>query len=272
MIAGACLRPDCCEEQQAVPHCKRVHPVKYDAKGFFFAIGTELPKESPNRNIADFRAVLFDLDGTLLHTVPELAHAANCMLAELGRPPLPEALIGSFVGRGIRRTVSSSLAGVRDGEVDPELLARGLAIFERVYSEHPGSRTEFFPGVMEGLERLHAAGMPMGVVTNKAGRFTLQLLEIMGLARFFGAVVSGDTLAVQKPRPEPLWHACAQLGAPVAETLFIGDSKHDVAAGRAAGCAVWCVPYGYNEGEPAQSLACDRMVASLAEAAALICP
>ncbi len=268
MIAGAFSRPDCRAELQAAPRCKRVNTVKYDARGLFFAIGFDLP----NNNSAEFRAVLFDLDGTLLHTVPELAHAANCMLAELGRPPLPEALIGSFVGRGIRRTVSSSLAGVRDGEVDPELLARGLPIFERVYSEHPGSRTEFFPGVMEGLERLHAAGMPMGVVTNKAGRFTLQLLDIMGLARFFGAVVSGDTLAVQKPRPEPLWHACAQLGAPVAETLFIGDSKHDVAAGRAAGCAVWCVPYGYNEGELAHSLACDRMVASLAEAAELICP
>lgn len=228
--------------------------------------------DSTQVRAARFHAVLFDLDGTLLHTVPELAHAANRMLEELGRPTLSEALIGSFVGRGIRRTVQSSLAGTRDGEVDAALLERGLAVFERVYNERPGARTEFFPGVMEGLEHLHAAGMPMAVVTNKAGRFTLQLLELMGLSRFFGSVVSGDTLDVQKPRPEPLWHACAQLGVPAAEALFIGDSKHDVAAGRAAGCAVWCVPYGYNEGEPATTLACDRMVSSLAEAARLIRP
>lgn len=216
--------------------------------------------------------MLFDLDGTLLHTVPELAHAANRMLVELGRPMLSEALIGSFVGRGIRRTVGSSLAGRRDGEVDLALLERGLVVFERVYNEQPGARTQIFPGVMEGLERLRAAGLPMAVVTNKAGRFTLQLLDIMGMSHFFGVVVSGDTLAVQKPAPEPLWHACAQLQVPAEASLFIGDSKHDVAAGRAAGCAVWCVPYGYNEGEPATALACDRMVASIAEAAALICP
>jgi phosphoglycolate phosphatase len=237
-----------------------------DAKPFSLLM-SGLPVPSSTR----FRAVLFDLDGTLLHTVPELAHAANRMLQELGLPMLPEALIGSFVGRGIRRTVSSSLAGQRDGEVGEELLSRGLAIFERVYAEQPGSRTLVFPGVMEGLERLAAANLPMGVVTNKAGRFTLQLLDIMGMSRYFGVVVCGDTLAVQKPAPEPLWHACAQLKVAPGDVLFIGDSKHDVAAARAAGCAVWCVPYGYNEGEPADTLACDRMVASLAEAASLIC-
>ena len=226
-----------------------------------------LTENAPN---ARFRAVLFDLDGTLLHTVPELAHAANRMLAELGLPPLPEALIGSFVGRGIRRTVSSSLAGRLDGPVSASLLERGLAVFERVYAEQPGSRTVPFPGVREGLDLLAAAGVPMGVVTNKAGRFTGQLLDIMGLSRYFGSVVCGDTLAVQKPAPEPLWHACKTLGVDAADALFIGDSKHDVATARAAGCPIWCVPYGYNEGDLPETLAADRMVESLAEAANLV--
>ncbi len=214
--------------------------------------------------------MLFDLDGTLLHTVPELAHAANRMLEELGLPRLPEELIGSFVGRGIRRTVSSSLAGKMDGAVEPALLERGLAVFERVYAERPGALTVPFPGVLEGLQRLAAADIPMGVVTNKAGRFTGQLLDIMDMSRYFRSVVCGDTLAVQKPAPEPLWHACKTLGVVASDVLFIGDSKHDVATARAAGCAVWCVPYGYNEGEPPETLRADRMVASLAEAAELI--
>lgn len=219
---------------------------------------------------ARYSAVLFDLDGTLLHTVPELAHAANRMLAELGLPQLPEALVGTFIGRGIRRTVSSSLAGRMDGPVEPGLLERGLALFERFYSEQPGARTFPFPGVREGLDRLAAAGIPMGVVTNKAGRFTAQLLDIMDLSRYFGSVVCGDTLAVQKPAPDPLWHACGMLGVNARDVLFIGDSGHDVATARAAGCAIWCVPYGYNEGAPPESLAADLMVRDLAEAAELI--
>ena len=217
-----------------------------------------------------FRAVLFDLDGTLLHTVPELAHAANRMLAELGMRPLPEALIGTFVGRGIRRTVSSSLAGRLDGPVEPGLVERGLALFERFYAEQPGALALPFPGVREGLDRLAAGGVPMGVVTNKAGRFTVQLLDIMDLSRYFGSVVCGDTLAVQKPAPDPLWHACRTLGVDARDALFIGDSRHDVATARAAGCAIWCVPYGYNEGEPPESLAADRMVPDIAAAAELI--
>lgn len=246
-------------------------------------IGIEDPARNPackpapgNPSLTDspatpFRAVLFDLDGTLLHTAPELAHAANCMLSELGRPAVTEALVASFIGGGIRRTVKAAIAGAMHVEVDAALLERGLAIFKRAYAGEAGQRTTAYPGVIEGLERFAAAGMPLGIVTNKAGRFTVDLLQRMGLARYFGAVVCGDTLAVQKPAPEPLWHACAQLQAPAHESLFIGDSKHDVAAARAAGCTVWCVPYGYNEGEPVATLACDRIVSGIAEAAALLC-
>jgi phosphoglycolate phosphatase len=104
-------------------------------------------------------------------------------------------------------------------------------------------------------------------VTNKAGRFTQDLLERADLARFFHCVVSGDTVARKKPDPLPMLHACERLGARAAETLVIGDSLNDVQAARAAGCAVWCVPYGYNEGRPVSELECDAVVESLVEAA-----
>jgi phosphoglycolate phosphatase len=107
----------------------------------------------------------------------------------------------------------------------------------------------------------------LGVVTNKAGRFTEAILERTGLRQRFGVVVSGDTLAQRKPHPGPVLHAARVLGTGVAETLFIGDSRNDVAAARAAGCRVWLVPYGYSEGEDVASLAADAIVPDIEAAA-----
>lgn len=217
-----------------------------------------------------YGAVLFDLDGTLLDTVPDLAYAANRMLAELGRPSLPDALIATFVGRGIPKLVERALSGSANGSVPSGTLRTGLDIFERCYAEESGRRSACYPGVLKGLESLADAGIPMGVVTNKASRFTHDLLERMRLRHYFAVVVSGDTLREKKPDPAPVRHACEQIGVAPSGALFIGDSRHDVAAGHAAGCAVWCVPYGYNEGGSIGSLGCDRVVPNLAVAAGWI--
>jgi len=217
-----------------------------------------------------YRAVLFDLDGTLLDTVPDIACAANRMLAELGRAALPDSLIATFVGRGIQKLVERTLSASFNGNVPSDGLKQGQEIFERCYAEESGRRSVFYPGVLAGLERLAGAGMPMAVVTNKAARFTHDLLARVDLTRYFSAVVSGDTLPVKKPDPAPVLHACAQLGVAPDGALFIGDSRHDVAAGHAAGCAVWCVPYGYNEGALVDSLQCDRLVPDLDVAAGWI--
>lgn len=214
-----------------------------------------------------YRAVLFDLDGTLLDTVPDLACSANRMLAELHHPGLSEALVTTFVGRGIAKLVERVLAGSIEGTVPAAQLQAGLDIFERCYGEESGLRSRPYPGVESGLRRLAAAGMPMAIVTNKAARFTLELLDRIELRQYFRVVVSGDTLAVRKPDPLPVRHACEQLGVAPEDALFIGDSRHDVAAGRGAGCAMWCVPYGYNEGVPVETLNCDRIVPDIDTAA-----
>jgi phosphoglycolate phosphatase len=124
-----------------------------------------------------------------------------------------------------------------------------------------------FPGVIEGLRALHAAGLPLACITNKAERFTVDLLQRTGLDGFFAVVICGDTVARKKPDPEPVLTACARLDVRPADALMIGDSANDVQAARAAGCPVWCVPYGYNEGQPVESLDCDAFVPDLAEAA-----
>ena len=208
------------------------------------------------------RSITIDLDGTLLDTVPDLAAAANAMLRELGRPELPIETIAAFIGRGIPKLVARCLPDLDDDAVD-----QAQAVFRRHYAVENGRRSRLFPGVLEGLQAFRAAGLPMAVITNKAAAFTEPLLVATQLNSWFEFAVSGDSLAHKKPHPAQLLHACERMGTVPAENLHIGDSHHDAVAARAAGCPVFIVPYGYNEGEDVQGIDCDAIVASLAEAA-----
>lgn len=216
------------------------------------------------------KAVMIDLDGTLADTIPDLAEAANMMLRELNQPGLGRELIRTFVGKGIPKLVERSLAGNLEGSVPAGLLARALPIYERCYAEVNGKHTVIYPGVSEGLRRLRAMQLPLACVTNKAERFTLALLEHLQLARCFEQVIAGDTLPRKKPDPQPLLHACRGFGIAPGDMLMIGDSANDVEAARAAGCPVFCVTYGYNEGRDVRELDVDAIVASLIEATRLI--
>lgn len=217
------------------------------------------------------KAVLLDLDGTLLDTVLDLHAAANGMLADLGRPPVAVADIRAYVGRGIPNLVKRVLAGKLEAADDPAPPPDdALASFKKHYKHFNGRAAKPFPGVMDGLAALKAKGLPLGVITNKAQAFTLPLLERTGLAPFMSVTVSGDQLPKPKPDPMPLVWACGRMDVSPADTLMVGDSVHDFKAGRAAGCKVFLVPYGYNEGQDVQGLAADAIVASIVEAAALI--
>jgi len=213
---------------------------------------------------------MIDLDGTLADTIPDLAEAANMMLRELGRPALELPLIRTFVGKGIPRLVERLLAGNLEGRVDGGLLAHALPIYERCYAEANGRHTVIFPGVREGLQALDAMALPLACVTNKAERFTRALLDHLQLASSFERIIAGDTLPRKKPDPEPLLHACRGFGIVPRDMLMIGDSANDVEAARAAGCPVFCVDYGYNEGRDVRELDVDAIVASLIEATRLI--
>ncbi len=214
------------------------------------------------------RAVLLDLDGTLLDTAPDI-HAAACgMLRDLGRPELSLAEIRGYVGRGIPNLVKRVIAGALEAADDPAPPPPdALASFKRHYAGANGRSARPFPGVMRGLAALKAKGFPLAVITNKAGAFTLPLLERTGLAPYFDAVVSGDLLPRAKPDAMPLVWACGRLGVSPADALIVGDSLHDFHAGRAAGCRVFLVPYGYNEGRDVRDLACDAIVSSIEDAA-----
>jgi phosphoglycolate phosphatase len=211
------------------------------------------------------KAVLIDLDGTLLDTVPDLADAANAMLAELGRLTLPVDTVRDFVGKGIPNLVGRCLG--YPGESAAPDAQTALAVFWRHYAAVNGRRTRVYPGVVEGLQALRRAGLKTACVTNKAAAFTGPLLESTGLADLLDMTVSGDTLIEKKPHPLPFLHICAAFGIAPAEALVVGDSRNDVAGARAAGCPVFCVPYGYSEGEDVRDLGADAIVGTLEEAA-----
>lgn len=213
---------------------------------------------------------MIDLDGTLLDTIPDLAAATNLMLEALGEAALPLGTVRNFVGKGIPRLVERALARDIDGKAGVEVMARALPMFERFYAEVNGRHTTMYPGVREGLELMRGAGFRLACVTNKAGAFALPLLERMGLAPFFEQTVSGDTLPRKKPDPMQLLHVCSEFGIAPARMLMIGDSGNDVQAARAAGCPVFCVPYGYNEGHDVQSLEVDAIVGALTDCIPLI--
>ncbi len=205
------------------------------------------------------KAVLLDLDGTLLDTVGDIANAANMMRASLGFAPLDPALIRTFVGKGIPNLVSKSLKDAV-GEVGPTALKVAVANFERQYEKCFGDSSLPFPGVIDGLNALKDKGFRLGCVTNKVEKFTLPLLEKTGLNAYFEITVSGDSLPEKKPHPLPLKHAADFFGCAPAEMLLIGDSMNDAEAARAAGSPVFIVPYGYNEGQELRGLDCDAFI------------
>ena len=212
------------------------------------------------------RAIAFDLDGTLLDTIHDLAGAVNALLEELGLSALPKAEIRDMVGKGMANLVRRALAratGVSPAAIEDVEVASALAAYQRHYAARLGRETKAFPGLTETLTRLRSMGFPLAIVTNKATRFVRPHLERAGIAGYFAQVVGGDDLPAKKPDPAPLLHVAAAFGIAPAQLLMVGDSGNDVAAARAAGCPVLVLPYGYSEGTPVQSLGADGIVPSL---------
>lgn len=215
-------------------------------------------------------AVIIDLDGTLLDTAPDLVAGANGMREALGMAPLPFDTVVSYVGKGADKLVHRALTADADGQAAPALFERGRAAFFDIYARENGRQAVEYPGVRAGLQAMRAKGLRLACVTNKPGAFTLALLEHCGLAGFFELVVSGDSLPRRKPDPMPMVHVCQVFGVTPDRVVAIGDSGNDARAARAAGMAVWLVPYGYAEGVDVSLLDTDGIVPTLLVAAGLI--
>lgn len=209
------------------------------------------------------RLILFDLDGTLVDSVPDLAYCIDGMMTQMGRPAWGESRVREWVGNGVERLVKRALIGQLEGEPDSTDYAQALPLFMDLYSHHNGQRSRLYPGVKTALERLKSAGYTLACVTNKADQFTRPLLQALGIYDYFSLITSGDTLARKKPDPLPLLHSAGQFGLSPADALMVGDSSNDVKAARAAGFAIICVPYGYNHGVDIRLSKPDAVIDSL---------
>jgi N-acetyl-D-muramate 6-phosphate phosphatase len=186
------------------------------------------------------RAILFDMDGTVLDTAPDMAGALNALRAEEGLAPMPFEKVRSAVSHGAARVVQ---AGFPDAS--PERVAALQRRFLDIYRGALSGGTQLFPGMGQVLDALAGRRLKSGIVTNKAGWLTEPLLEELGLRARFDCVVSGDTLAQRKPHPLPLLHAATLAGVAPGECIYVGDAERDVQAAHAAGMAALVANYGY---------------------------
>ncbi|MGB7184440.1 MAG: phosphoglycolate phosphatase [Burkholderiaceae bacterium] len=216
------------------------------------------------------KALIFDLDGTLLDTAADLAAAANAVRTDAGLAALPEARIAGFVGRGADALIHRALTDSLDGQVDPLQFASARAGFDRHYRRENGRSARAYPGVLAGLRQIAASQYPMACVTNKPQAFAEPLLKMHSMDQFFQFVLGAEALPTRKPDPAPLLHAAQRFSLDPAHCLMIGDSVNDAAAARAAGMPVLILPYGYNEGRSVHSIDCDGIVASVEEVSAAL--
>lgn len=185
------------------------------------------------------RTVLFDLDGTLIDTAPDMANALNLLLAEEQQPALPFASIRPVVSNG-----SEALVKLGFGENPPEL-DRLKQRYLEIYQANLCVDSKLFAGMAELLQHIEQHHMNWGVVTNKPGWLTEPLMQQIGLAHRAATIVSGDTTLNRKPHPEPMFHACVRAGSEPAQCIYIGDAQRDIEAGNNAGMQTVVAMYGY---------------------------
>ncbi|MGL5031057.1 MAG: phosphoglycolate phosphatase [Aeromonas sp.] len=205
-----------------------------------------LAKHSFDPTARLFDLVLFDLDGTLIDSAAQLARAVNLTLTELGLLPADEAVIRTWVGNGadtlMQRALDYRMA-------PPALLVKARPLFFKYYHDCLLQGLAMYEGVANSLRRLQTLGYQQAIVTNKPSDFVAPILKALGISDCFALWLGGNCVAVKKPSPEPLLHACQRLNVSPARTLMVGDSKNDVLAAQAAGIKVVGLTYGYNYGQ-----------------------
>ena len=211
-----------------------------------------------------FDLIMFDLDGTLVETAPEIFDAVNDTLRYFDLPEVTQQQVNDWIGHGTRELLIQALAfsgGVPDTTVRASgSLALSVARFDMHYQQRCGTRSQLYPQVRETLTVLRQQGVKLAVVTNKEGRYTTTVLNAHSLMPLLDAVVSGDTFPAKKPDPTGINSCLSQFGVQPERALFVGDSSIDVATARNAGVRVWALPYGYNMGQPIEASAPDRVI------------
>ena len=205
----------------------------------------------------DKQLLIFDFDGTLIDSVPDLADATNAMLTTLGKETYPIETIRNWIGNGSRLLVERALVGkveVLKNELTQEEADNAEQIFFEAYKNLSGSKTVAYPDVDSGLKELKAAGYTLALVTNKPIRFVPKILQSFGWQDLFSEVLGGDSLLTKKPDPAPLLHVCEALNVSPEQAVMIGDSRNDILAGQNASMDTLGLSYGYNYGQDIREL------------------
>ena len=201
--------------------------------------------------------LIFDFDGTLIDSVPDLADATNAMLNMLGKETYPIETIRNWIGNGSRLLVERALVGkvdVLEGELTVEEANHAEHLFFEAYKNLSGSKTVAYPDVDSGLKKLKAAGFTLALVTNKPIRFVPKILQSFGWQDLFREVLGGNSLSTKKPDPAPLLHVCKALNVTPEQAVMIGDSRNDILAGQNANMDTLGLSYGYNYGQDIREL------------------
>jgi phosphoglycolate phosphatase len=216
-------------------------------------------------SVRAFDLIMFDLDGTLVETAPEIMDAVNDTLGRFDLPLVTQQQVNDWIGHGTLELLVQALADRSGTPVEQvrtsDLLRQMVPVYDGFYQQRCGTRSHLYPQVRETLQTLRTQGVNLAVVTNKEGRYTKVVMDVHKLGPMFDAVVSGDTFPTKKPKPAGVLHCLALFGVTADRALFVGDSSIDAATARNAGVPVWLLPYGYNMGQPIEACAPDRVIA-----------
>jgi len=211
------------------------------------------------------RAILFDLDGTLVDSAPDLTEALKCTFLVLDKQPHSEEKVTGWIGNGVDKLLHRALTDSMDGVASGDEFWRARKSFFAEYQKQSGNKSRLYHGVEKALEKLFQQGTLIACVTNKSRQFTLPLLEKLGIINYFNMVVCGDDLTNKKPHPEPIIFIANKLNIKVEDCLMVGDSVNDVKAANTAEMRIFCVDYGYSQGVNLQALKVDAMISDIRE-------
>jgi phosphoglycolate phosphatase len=216
------------------------------------------------------RAVMFDLDGTLVDSVPDLSSAIDTMMAQLSLPLCGEKKVRSWVGDGANALIFRALEYSCKSSPSEQIFAQAKPIFFNDYQQNICRFSRLYPGVSDGLKAIAELGLPMACVTNKPALLAKPLLEALGIGHYFCVTIGGECATKKKPAPEPLLMAAKSLGLDIDHCIMVGDSSNDLMAAGSAGCAAVYVPYGYNAGFDIRQITPDVIVEDIVELSALL--
>lgn len=210
--------------------------------------------------INNIKLICFDLDGTLVNSVPDLTLALNAMLDEFNLAACTDNDVRNWVGNGIPKMVERALNHAGKHDVEKNYFEQAVSCFEKHYEHYLNTASGLYPQVAETLKQLHSKGYKTALVTNKAEQFLPDLLRFFDIVEYFDLLLGGDTLAKNKPDPMQVNFACEHFSVTKAETIMIGDSRNDILAGQNANIKTIALTYGYNYGEPVSLLNPDYII------------